>query len=409
MRNATLTLYVKKDKADELGLVPIYLKIKLPGNSTTLNTGMKIDQSRWVATNQLRKTKMSPEMLLRVNLDKLIQDLRTIEQKLINREAPFNSSTIKAVYHNSDVETISNKIMLSELFDKHYKIFEPLVNAESRAKDTLRKYKTLRNQVEEFLLKEYRLKDIPLKDLNYSFIESFDSFLRSTKSIGNNTTVKYVQSFRRLMNVAVKYDWLVKDPFLLYEQKIVVKDAIFLNQEELDKIEKFIFNVKRLEVVRDIFIFGCYTGYAPVDISKLTLNHIVRDKDGLDWIMTKRTKTGVHANVPLLNKAKEIIEKYKNDPYCKATGFLLPSRSNQKMNIYLKEIAEMLDITKNLCVYASRHTYAVTVILANGLSMEVLSKMLGHTNLKQTMHYGKIQDARVGDEMKELMKKLDKI
>ncbi|NQX97845.1 MAG: site-specific integrase, partial [Flavobacteriales bacterium] len=290
---------------------------------------------------------------------------------------------------------------------KHYKGLVPLVKSKDRAKETLRKYQTLRNHVINFLQFEFGVSDVPLSQLNYNFIEAFDNYLRVQKTIGNNTTVKYVQGFRRLMNLAVKYDWLIKDPFLLYDKKVKVKDAIFLTKEELQKLENIQLYSKRLEVVRDIFIFGCYTGYSPVDIHKLIYSDIVMGNDDQKWIMTKRTKTGIDCSVPLLFRAEKIIDKYRMDIYCLETTHILPKRSTQKMNMYLKEIAEIAEIGKNLHQYVARHTFACTVILANGLSMEVLSKMLGHTNLKQTMHYGKIQNARVGQEMKELRKKMN--
>ena len=408
MKNAVFTLYVKRDKINQEGLVPIYVKIALFGSSTTLNTGMKVSEDRWKDSNQLKNTRINPERKMRAELDRVIVELYEIEQKLIKREVSFSALSIKKVFQGNDSGNLSNKIMLNELFEKHEKAFIPLVETGVRAKETLRKYRTLKNHVDDFLEYEYGLIDISLSRLNYEFIESFDAYLRKHKEIGNNTTVKYVQAFRRLTNLAVKYDWLVKDPFILYDKKIKVKAAIYLNEEELTAIENLEFTTKRLDVVRDIFIFGCYTGYAPVDIQKLSHADIVRQSDGLDWIITNRTKTGVQSNVPILPKAKEIIEKYKNHPECSESEFLLPRRSNQKMNMYLKEIAEMVGLTKKLSSYASRHTYAVTVILANGLSMEVLSKMLGHTNLKQTMHYGKIQDARVGQEMKGLIDKFQK-
>jgi site-specific recombinase XerD len=409
MKNAVFTFYVKKDKINEEGLVPIYLKIKLNASSTTLNSGFKINIDRWRSTLQLKDTRINHEKKIRAELDQLIQQLKIIEEKLKSRNTSFGANSIKDIYQKNDGDDFSNQIMLNELFEKHDKSFIPLIETKVRAEETLRKYRSLKNHVYDFLEYEYNLTDISLSQLNYEFIESFDVFLRRHKGIGNNTTVKYVQSFRRLMNLAVKYDWIHKDPFLLYDKKIKVKDAIFLKKDELESIENLKFFTKRLEVVRDIFIFGCYTGYAPVDIQKLTHDHIHQQNDGMEWIITTRTKTNIQSNVPLLPQAKTIIQKYQNHPECIETGFLLPRRSNQKMNLYLKEIADIANITKNLSSYVSRHTYAVTVILANGLSMEVLSKMLGHTNLKQTMHYGKIQDARVGLEMKGLIDKMNNL
>ena len=406
MKNLRLVLYVKADKMNREGEVPVFLKMVYLNSKTSMSLGLWVDKERWKITEQFKYTRTLSEQKIRSNINAILTDVNRIFESLKYKEIPFSAQTIKKEYAENDTDSISNKLMLSELFDRHYEGFLPLVQSQSRAKETLRKYQTLRNHVYDFIELEYNLSDVPLRSLNYAFIESFDLYLRSNKGIGNNTTVKYVQGFRRLMNLAVKYDWLHKDPFLLYDKKIKVKDATFLDEKELKAIEEHRFASKRLDVVRDIFIFGCYTGYAPVDMHKLTQNNLVEGDENQIWIMTKRTKTGINSDVPLLPMAQEIIEKYKNDPYCIETGHLLPKRSTQKMNTYLKEIAEIVGVNKSLHQYVARHTFACTVIMANGLSMEVLSKMLGHTNLKQTMHYGKIQNARVGKEMLELRNKL---
>ncbi len=405
MKQLRLSLYVKVDKVNLAGEVPVFVKISHNGTKTALSLDVRVDGDRWKCTNQLSNTRVMKEVKLRNDIDDMLATLRALYGKLIQREEPFSATTIKEFYLNDGEDPVTNKLMLAELFDKHYKSFVPLVNSEVRAKDTLRKYQTLRNHVYDFIAFEFKLEDVPLKNLNYAFIESFDLYLRSEKNIGNNTTVKYVQAFRRLMNIAVKYDWLIKDPFILYEKKVKVKDAEYLTQDELESIERLSFTTKRLEVVRDLFVFGCYTGYSPVDLHKLTKDNIVLDRDGQKWIITKRTKTGINADVPLLPQAEILIEKYSSDPYCLETGHILPKRSTQKMNMYLKEVAEIADISKNLHQYVARHTFSCTIILANGLSMEVLSKMLGHTNLRQTQHYGKIQNARVSEEMKILRDK----
>lgn len=408
MNKLRLSLFVKVDKVNSTGEIPVFVKISVNGTKTTMNVNATVDNLRWKSTNQFRTSNSLKEQKIRRDIDDVLADLRGIDKKLLSKSLPYSAEKIKKIFQNDGIEIMESNLMLSELFQMHYKNFKPLVDSKSRAPETLRKYQSLKKHVVDFLIFEFGITDIALRDLNFRFIEAFDTFLRGTKKIGNNTTVKYVQSFRSLMSLAIKYDWLQKDPFVLYSQKIKVKDIEYLTEVELKKLESMEFDNNRLEVVRDIFVFGCYTGYAPVDIHKLTYNDIIVGADGQKWITTKRTKTGVNSDVPLLKTAEVIINKYKNDFFCLKTGSILPKRSNQKMNMYLKEIAVLAGISKNLHHYISRHTFATTVILANGLSMEVLSKMLGHTNLKQTMHYGKIQNVRVGQEMKILQEKLRK-
>ena len=176
-----------------------------------------------------------------------------------------------------------------------------------------------------------------------------------------------------------------------------VKDAIYLTKEELDKIEKKIFHIERLEKVKDIFLFSCYTGYAPIDAQSLTGKNMICNNAGDFWIVTDRIKTGIRANVPVLPTVRRIISKYKG-----LQLGLIPSMSNQKMNAYLKEVADLCGIDKNLTWYVARHTFATTVTLGNGVKLENVSAMMGHSNIKQTQHYAKVLDSSVNDDMKRL-------
>ena len=407
MNKLRLSTFVKVDKTNYLEQVPVFVKISIFNTNTSMSLDHWVDNERWKITKQFKVSRALKEIIIKRDIDHKLNLVTDIFNKLELKGLPFSANEIKDIYLKGDASTFNSNIMLSELFTKNELIYKPLVDTKDRAKETLRKYKTIQKHVNDFLLFEYGLEDISLNKLNYGFIDAFDGFLRSVKKIGNNTTVKYVQTFGSLMRLAVKYEWLLKNPFVLYNKKIVVKDADFLTKEELSIVENLTLDSNRLEVVRDIFIFGCYTGYAPIDIMKLTYDNIQRGNDGQKWIMANRWKTKIQANVPLLKKAENITDKYRDDFNCIKSGLLLPKRSNQKINQYLKEIAILTGINKKFTQYLSRHTFSCTVVLANGLSMEVLSKMLGHTNLKQTMHYGKIQSTRVGQEMKILREKLN--
>ena len=408
MKNYGLTFYLKLDKTNQLGLAPIYLRIIVGSTRTTLNTGHNALPEVWKKSKQLKITRKPEEINIRMKLNAIGLTFSKMVEKLEAKGMGYDAMMLKVYFQNGNIETFSEHIMLSELFDKHILDYSKLVESGNRVKDSLRKIKSVRKHVIEFLKQNYKKEDIAINTLNFRFIDGFDLFLRTTKKIGNNTTVKYVQSFRQLINVAIKYDWIEKDPFKLYDKKIIKVDTVWLTQEELDAIENVILPGERLEVVRDIFIFGCYTGYAPVDLHKLTYNHIAQNNDGQKWIFTKRTKTGVKSDVPLLPKAEKIIDTYRNHPFCQATGLIIPKRSNQSANEYLKEICILAGISKEITMYTSRHTFATTVILSNGISLEVLSKLMGHTDQKMSMHYGKIQNARVGQEMSILRDKLNK-
>jgi site-specific recombinase XerD len=228
----------------------------------------------------------------------------------------------------------------------------------------------------------------------------FDSTHNDQQGIKNNTVVKYFKNLKTICNYAIKMDKIEKNPFNKYDGKIKVVEATFLTQEELTRIESKVFGSERLERVKDIFLFSCYTGYAPVDAAKLTTANIIQDSSKNLWIQANRQKTGTKANVPILPPVIRIINKYQ---YSLTT--LLPKLSNQKMNAYLKEIADIVGISKNLTWYVARHTFATTVTLGNKISIENVSAMMGHSTIKQTQHYAKVLDNNVMDDMQKLIDK----
>ena len=233
----------------------------------------------------------------------------------------------------------------------------------------------------------------------------FDYYLRAIKNCNNNTTVKYVKLFKKIIRIGLGNGWIEKDPFINYKEKSKEVEREFLKDFELKAIEEKEFSIHRLQQVKDVFVFCCHTGLAYVDVEKLSKQYIVRGIDGGNWIQQNRTKTDTRSSIPILPPAEVILEKYAHDPYCVANGKLLPVSSNQKMNAYLKEIADVCGITKNLTVHLARHTFATTVTLSNDVPIESVSRMLGHRSIKTTQHYAKILDRKVSNDMQLLRKK----
>ena len=254
--------------------------------------------------------------------------------------------------------------------------------------------------------KQYGIQDISSNEISSAFIYNLESFLKYESvykgrvGIKNNSVVKYMRMYKTACYYCIRMGLIDKNPFALYDGKLNIKDAVFLTQQELNRIEDKKFAAERLERVKDTFLFSCYTGYAPVDACNLTSNNIFQDNNDALWIMTNRTKTAIRANVPVLPPTLKIINKYKD----LETG-LIPKISNQKMNAYLKEIADLCGIDKNLTWYVARHTFATTVTLGNGVRIENVSSMMGHTNIKQTQHYAKVLDVNVMEDMAKLKEK----
>ncbi|MEI9918928.1 MAG: site-specific integrase [Bacteroidota bacterium] len=249
---------------------------------------------------------------------------------------------------------------------------------------------------------KYKIDDIDVSELKYEFIADYEFWLKSVRNCDHNTSMRYLSNFKKIVHICIKNGWLNRDPFVGFKLAKREIEKTFLVEEELNRIINKEFPMYRTRQVRDIFIFCCYTGLAYADVEKLTREEITIGIDGEKWIWTSRQKTDSATRVPLLPPALEILDRYKEDPQCVVKGRLLPVLSNQKMNSYLKEIADACGITKKMTFHTARHTFATTVTLTNGVPIETVSKMLGHRNLKTTQHYAKILDKKVSEDMNVL-------
>lgn len=277
---------------------------------------------------------------------------------------------------------------------------------------TAKNYHTTQKYLNEFLKEKLKVTDIGLSQLNYKFLVDFEIFLRghvpgeNQKPCGNNTVMKHIERFRKIISMAIKNDWLKQDPFIKFKPTFIKKDRGFLTEEELAVIERKPIMNMSLKTVRDLFVFSCYTGLAYSDAFQLKKEDMFKGIDGEWWIIVQRQKTKIQAQIPLLPKALEIINMYKTHPKVLANQTLLPMLTNQRFNSYLKEIADICNINKNLTHHLARHTFATTVCLTNGVSMEATSSMLGHASTRTTQIYGKILPKRISAEMQVLKNKM---
>ncbi len=278
--------------------------------------------------------------------------------------------------------------------------------------NTLGHYKTSQRYMLSYILSEYEKADISLNDLSFEFVIGFESFLRSNvpangqSPMGNNTAMKHIKRLKRMATLAYRMEWMNRDPFANFKIKTEKKEREFLTADELESIENLTSNLQRLIVVKDIFVFSCYTGISYIDIINLTPSNIRLGIDGKFWIMSERLKTGIPIKIPLLPKAFTLIEKYRDHPRTVHYGSLLPKLSNQKLNSYLKEIADLCGLKKNLTFHMARHTFATTVTLSNGVPIETVSKLLGHTKLTTTQIYARVVEKKVSEDMALLRMKI---
>ena len=285
---------------------------------------------------------------------------------------------------------------LIELIDKGY------------SNRTYQRYRTTLDHTTAYIKWKYETNDLELKELNYEFAKDYFFWLRTVKNCNHNSAMKYISTLSTVLKECRKKRWLKEDPFEEFSTAQKDVEIIPLWADELETIENKKFSIDRLNLVKDIFVFCCYTGLAYVDVGNLMRNQICEGFDGEKWIMTSRQKTGNPQRVPLLVPALQIIEKYKDHPKCIEKGVALPVLTNQKMNAYLKEIADICGIVRKLTFHIARHTFATTVTLCNGVPLETVSKMMGHKNIKQTQHYAKIADVKISQDMKALNQKYSK-
>ena len=398
-----LLFYVKKAKINFLGESPIYLRITIDGKISEISTKRTILPLRWNAKAQ--KVSGSSEESKSFNFY-----LKTFEQKVYDtyHELMRDKESVTC-------ESLKNKLlgkgertrMLIPIFEDHNKRMEKLIDKEF-AQGTLTRYKTCLKHTKAFLKWKFNISDIDILKIDYAFLNDFELFLRTERDCNNNSAVKYIKNFGKIIRICIANGWINRDPFLNYSSSFNEVTRVFLNEQEIERLFNKDFKNERLSQVRYIFLFSCFTGLAYIDTQKLTQDNINIGLDGNKWIYTKRQKTKTTSNIPLLSKAEEIIERYKGHPACLNSGRLLPVLSNQKMNAYLKEIADLCDINKELTYHIARHTFATTITLSNGVPIESVSKMLGHKNIKTTQHYAKILDKKVSEDMSALRNVLQK-
>ena len=362
------------------------------------STGIAVEQSLWDKENEKLKGRTTDVLSTNLELDNIRNDLQSIYRKLEDNP-DVCLERIKSEYlgKKEDIDT------LLQLFDKHNADIARQVGI-SASSATLQKYNVCERHFREFLQRNYKRSDIKLSELTYTVIREFDIYLRTVVGQNPNTATKTMKTFKTITILGQKMGVLYHDPFLNHRFHLEPVNRGFLTDEEIMKIANKEIAIQRLELVRDVFIFSCFTGLAYIDVSNLTPDNIVT-LDDKQWIMTKRQKTSVETNVLFLDIPKNIIAKYSHKTY--RNGKLFPILTNQKTNAYLKEIADICGIKKNLTFHLARHTFA-TMSLSKGVPMESVSKMLGHTNIKTTQLYARITNKKVEHDMEQLADKLGK-
>lgn len=401
-KRVSLLFRLKKTKGNEKVMMLICMRITIDSERTELSVNRSFDPARWNKKAGRAMGTKEDARALNAYLDALQVKVYEAHRQLLEANDEITIETLKNKLQGK--EAVKQKMLL-EVFLEHNSQMEILVEKGEYAKGTKTRFETAYNHTKAFLKYKYGLKDLPISKLDYGFISDFEFYLKS-KVCAHNTAMKYLGNFKKIVLICVRRNWLMRDPFLGYKlpKRDVEKD--FLMEEELEVIAEKKFATERLELVRDIFLFSCYTGLAYADVKKLKQNEIRIGVDGKKWVFITRQKSGIPSPIPLLSVPLSILEKYKDHPRCVITDCALPVLCNQKMNAYLKEVADTCGITKTLTYHTARHTFATTITLNNNVPIESVSKMLGHKNLKQTQHYAKILNKKLGQDMQVLAERL---
>ena len=385
-----ILFYIKKNALKSNGNAPIMARITLNKEMVQFSLKCDVNPNDWEPKAGKAIGRSANIQQLNGLLDNIKAALIRHYREISDRESVVTAEKVRNAFLG--IQTCNETLL--DLFQKHVDNLRLQLN-KGITMDTIKKYERTLLRLEQFIKYKFNLSDISLKEINHSFLCDFEIYLKTIHDCGQNTTAKFMQRMKTVILIAKNNGWIYADPFANYKLKFEKSDREYLTEQELEVIMNKEFPVKRLETVRDIFIFSSFTGLSYIDVRNLRTSNIRTSFDGNLWIMGKRTKTDVSYRVPLLEIPKMIIEKYKD---ILPEGDVLPILSNQKMNAYLKEIADLCGINKTLTFHVARHSYA-TLTLSKGVSIESVSKMLGHTNIKTTQIYARITDNKISDDM----------
>ncbi|MCM4168916.1 Tyrosine recombinase XerC [Arenibacter antarcticus] len=404
LENSRLSVvFITRKLERETENLKLYARITVDGKRAEFSLNRELKSSLW--DNKSKRGKGFSKYVISVNkyLDQVFTGLHEAHRQLLQEDVDITSAGIKARYLGEDEK---GKTLL-DLITYHNTAMLTVLR-----KGTMKNYYSTERCIKEFLKEEKNVEDIPLKKLNYGFIVDFEQYIRKYKpatrmGCANNGTMKHMERLKKISRLAVKLEWLEKDPFINFKLRFEKTERQFLTERELQLIEETTFKVSSTQHIKDLFIFACYTGLSFIDVQELKADHLVKGMDGNHWLYTKRAKTDEPLKIPLLPKAKEIIDKYKEEPYLIEKGRLLPMYSNPMINRTLKDIAKACGIPKKITFHVARHTFATAITLSNGVPIETVSKLLGHTKLSTTQIYARVVEKKVGEDMQNLMQTLN--
>ena len=401
-QNFKILFYLKKGRNRNEKSLPIYVRLTINGERAEWTCQRNCDPVKWNQHTGRAIGNKDETKILNQHLDAIQANIFQVQKEYTLRNEPVAAAQVRAkILH----ETEEKKHSLIEVYQYHNDQFEKLVGS-GFSYGTYKKFKSALKSLKNFLEWKFKKQNVYLTEVSHKFITDYEFYLKAVQKLQHNSAMVNVKKLKKIIRQCVANDWLDKDPFKSY--KITTKETHrnFLMEDELETLIKKDISVPRLDQVRDLFLFSCYTGLSYTDVMVLTQNNISIGIDGEQWLFTTRTKTDTTSRIPLLPVARNIIEKYSKQPDIINSGNLLPKLTNQRLNSYLKELSDICEFNKTLTFHCARHTFATTVTLTNGVPIETVGKMLGHKSLRTTQIYAKILDTKVSSDMQVLKQKL---
>lgn len=393
----SISFHIRRTRPNKRGEVPVCVRITVNGQRADTTIRKSILPDQWDAIRGQASPRTTLGKAINLYIDTVRACIIRIHRDLEMDEQPFTAQQVLDLYLGRKT---SNRRTLLKLFREHNEKCRQLVGIDM-AEATAGRYDTCLKHTLAFIRHTYRRDDIELERVDRRFIEDFGFFLKTSCGCSHNTTMKYLGNFKKIIRLALSRKWMQRDPFAEIRFSLQPVKREMPEKAEVERLMHKEIDIPRLAQTRDLFIFCCFTGLAFSDIKQLAPEHIVTDMQGHRWTRKPRRKTGNMCNIPLLEIPEEILKRYRTDPECLAHNVLLPVTSNQKMNVYLKELADICGIRKNLSTHCARHFFA-TYTLAHGVSIESVAKMLGHSNTNMTRHYAKVLDQTILREMSKL-------
>lgn len=393
-----LWVFPKRAKVNPEGKIPLFIRLSLNGQRAEIALKRVVDPLQWDDKAQCVRGRNPESESINKQIRAFKTSLYNHFTRLVEKGETVSAKKIKDLFNGVD----KKRKTLIQVFEFHNNKMEKQVGKDY-AKGTYERFKTCLKLLKEFMKQTYCCDDILLEEIKLAFITDFDFFLRTKRNCNNNTTVKYIKNFKKIIREVIAHGWLQADPFANYKARLEQVDRVILTQDEIDLLMKKRFEIKRLEQIKDIFLFCCFTGLAYADVKKLSKDNLFIGINKGNWIQINRTKTNVQSKIPILPMAQTILDKYNDNPVCLTQNKLLPVPSNQNYNSYLKEVADLCGIKKKLTSHIARHTFATTVTLNHRVPIETVSKMLGHRSIKTTEQYSKVLEVKISDDMSSLM------